>query len=152
MRPVKHCYECANFVPRLPTPGGEIYGTCKAMPPSTGPAQSLFLNLNKCPSIIAITPVPMEWISTTIKKKWMDQILSGETDTELIGANNFWDKRLGKLITKDDGLVAINFLCCQKAYAFKVKEILYVSTLCPKKIDEKYYKTYWKIRLGARIR
>lgn len=102
----------------------------------------------------------MKWISTIIKKKWMDKILSGEKTSEYKVSSNFWGKRIENLadnltfdrtsdpnhhrfIAKD---ISINFLCGRKSYKYKVTEIIRHFT--PMMIDGVSCNKYIEIKLG----
>lgn len=89
----------------------------------------------------------MCWISTTIKKEYMDRILNGDKNCELKGDTVFWSKRLDKLIGK--GNVAINFLCGQESYKFKVNSITKFEH--PIIIDEVNYDGHYEILIGDRL-
>lgn len=105
----------------------------------------------------------MKWLSTTIKKKYMCQILSGEKTSEFKGMTRHWTRRIYNLmesLTYDRDSppeyemykahdIGINFLCGMKSYKFEVTEIIHHQT--PKKIDGVKYKTYWEIKLGERL-
>ena len=94
------------------------------------------------------------WISTTIKKKYMDKILSLEKVIESKGATDFWIKRLSKAreLLRKNKTVGINFLCGRKSYKFKVNEIYLVDSntlLC--RVDDQYFRNIYNIYLGERI-
>jgi len=92
------------------------------------------------------------YISTTIKKIWMDKILSGEKTSEFKVASVFWIKRLtGARIVLDQlqQPVRINFLCGQIAYKFIVKEILFHNK--PMVIDGVKTQMYYEIKLGQQL-
>ncbi len=94
------------------------------------------------------------WISTTIKKKYMELILSGKKTTEYKENTEFWNKRLNKIMNKRN--IAINFLCGRINYKFEVKIIIpyfdYSNDGCFIDIDEKKVYEWWEIRLGKRIK
>jgi len=91
------------------------------------------------------------WISTTIKKKYMDKILSGDKKFELKGDIIYWRQRLDKLIGKKN--VTINFLCGQKSYKFKVKNITKIEHPFEDtvEIDGIFYSGYYEIGIGERL-
>jgi len=94
---------------------------------------------------------PMKWISTTIKRKWMDKILSGEKTSELKIRSEHWNKRL-TCSTYDTGKLGINFLCGRVAYKYHVKMIqLHVLPDTTKSIDGVVVKEWYEIHLGERI-
>ena len=94
------------------------------------------------------------YISTTIKRKWMDLILSGEKQSEFKGNTKFWNKRLTKIqvLLLQNELVFINFLCGVESYKYKVKWIIHHITIQGKDIDGKKSNDYWEIVLGKRIK
>lgn len=88
----------------------------------------------------------MNTISTTIKRKYLDRILSGEKNVEYKGATPYWKKRLEKnlgLYYKD---LAIVFVCSQEAYRFTVTNV--VHRYESKVIDGVRYESYYAIHLG----
>lgn len=102
------------------------------------------------------------WISTTIKKKFMDLILSGLKKSEYKGYTGFWNKRINNLLPNlKQGTVQIrtihyncvnvkiNFLCGQKSYKYNVLSITLHNS--PLRIDGEIHGSYWQISLGARI-
>ena len=91
----------------------------------------------------------MYWISTTIKKKYMEKILNGEKTMECKGATPFWEKRLDKLMMA--GSVGINFLCGNKPYKFQVTGITKTRNKNGRLIDGVMYYVYYKIDIGDRI-
>ena len=91
------------------------------------------------------------WISTTIKKVYMDQILKGIKKAEFKGATDFWKKRLDKYKNFEDGTLGINFLCGQNSYKFFVKDIYKWHGTRPLDIDGKEFHIYYQILLGDRI-
>lgn len=93
----------------------------------------------------------MRWISTTIKKKYMDEILSGEKDVEYKGSTYFWDRRLDELNKFPVVDVGINFLCGQKSYKFKVTDVTKYWNPDGIIIDGKHYMEWWEISIGERI-
>ena len=94
-------------------------------------------------------------ISTTIKRKWMDKILSGEKTSEFKGDTEFWNKRINKILRakmNEIGCeeVIITFLCGQISYKYKVLAI-HKNIDGGMDIDGIFYKKYWKIELGNQI-
>ena len=90
----------------------------------------------------------MKWISTTIKRKHLDKILSEEKTIEFKGATPFWMKRLDKLMLYD-GDIAINFLCGRESYKFRVEKILYC--VGRRVIDGILHDEFYEIHLGEQI-
>ena len=90
----------------------------------------------------------MKNISTTIKRKWLDQILSGIKTVEYKGATPFWRARLDKLRYTDEPRV-ITFLCGRESYKFKVKGVYLVGQF--KVIEGTGYRHYYEIHLGEQI-
>lgn len=93
-------------------------------------------------------------ISTTIKRKWMDKILTGEKTSEFKNASDFWNKRLFKYIGTDivKNGSTITFLCGRKVYRYIIKNVLYYPcNTPPKEIDGKLCSIYWEIQLGERL-
>ena len=96
----------------------------------------------------------MYCISTTIKKKWMEQILSGAKTSELKDDTMFWYDRLNKArlkLHRDAEQVHINFLCGRKSYRFAVTNIDYFHNHFLV-IDGKECASYWEIHLGEQLR
>jgi len=95
----------------------------------------------------------MKWISTTIKRKWMDKILSGEKRVEFKGMTDFWKTRLLPLCGRGD--VAINFLCGRESYKYNVLVVEgFFDDLddgAYKDIDGVRYNEWFEITLGGRI-
>lgn len=88
-------------------------------------------------------------LSTTIKKVWMDKILSGEKKVEYKGATDYWKKR----ICWPNCPTEINFLCGQKSYRYKIPRIVQcVDALHPKDIDGVLFSEWYEIELGERVR
>lgn len=94
----------------------------------------------------------MNWISTTIKRKYMDKILEGEKRVEYKKASEFWKKRLQKYIgffsCRD---VGINFLCGQESYKYMVQQVTRHRHL-KIEIDGELIEDYYKIYLGQRLK
>lgn len=81
--------------------------------------------------------VPM--ISTTIKRKWMDKILSGEKTVEYKPVNDYWKPRIdGKRHTM------INFLCGHEMLRIE-------SIVTPLDIGEFAETECYAIHLGERV-
>jgi len=93
----------------------------------------------------------MKWISTTIKRVWLDKILSGEKTSEFKVASDFWKKRLtcGHYAP---GELGINFLCGRVAVKYEVLWIqLWALPGQIKNIDGKVVREWYEIHLGERI-
>jgi len=107
----------------------------------------------------------MNWISTTIKRKWLDKILSGEKKSELKVCNEYWSKRIKPLIKIQAANnwgplpIGINFLCgnpnhptkpgiCAK---YQVEKITIWHSTTPEDIDGVMTKEWYEIHLGDRI-
>lgn len=93
----------------------------------------------------------MRNITTTIKKVYMDKILSGEKTSEYKTNSEFWNKRLTKFVGQcfDEDPVIITFLCGRKSYKYRVLNVMCVPL--PKEIDGVVSDCYWDIRLGKRM-
>lgn len=85
-------------------------------------------------------------ISTTIKKVYMDQILSGKKTVEYKGLSEFWKSRLQKLTDRDN--LAINFLCGQASYKYAVKKVVQVTSNTGMDIDGTMCHSWYEIHLG----
>lgn len=92
----------------------------------------------------------MRYISTTIKKVWLEQILSGEKVIEFKGATDFWIKRLMPMLEGSDRII-INFLCGRKSFKFTVLNVCHVRSRRPFKIDEVYFYEWFEIHIGGVI-
>ncbi len=92
----------------------------------------------------------MNWISTTIKKKYMDKILSGKKTSEYKKATDFWEKRLSKYVGTHDGDLGINFLCGQESYKFRVRQVARGSDF-EIDIDGEPVWEWYEIHLGERM-
>jgi hypothetical protein len=100
----------------------------------------------------------MRWISTTIKKKYLDQILFGTKNIERKVANEYWNKRLNKILAdftpsnrgKIKG-VGLSLLCGQESYKFKVTHIYKRHLSMGQEIDGVWTKDWWEIHIGDRI-
>lgn len=92
----------------------------------------------------------MRYISTTIKKVWLDKILSGEKKIELKPGTDFWKKRLMPMLEGSDRII-LSLLCGRKAYKFSVMNVCYVQSRRPLKIDVPYYYSWFEIHLGELI-
>lgn len=94
-------------------------------------------------------------ISTTIKRKWLDKILSGEKKIEYKGDTLFWNKRLCKIVRakmlQPDIKVIINFLCGRESYKFQVLAVER-NIDSGMDIDGTFYEKYWEIHLGEQIK
>ncbi len=93
------------------------------------------------------------WISTTIKKKYLDKILEGEKTIEYKKGSEFWKKRLEKhLGVFKSGSLGINFLCGQKTYKFDVLQVIHISNRLKEiEIDGEKVDDYYKIYIGERL-
>lgn len=100
----------------------------------------------------------MDWISTTIKKVYMDKILSGEKRIEFKGYTPYWKERLDPFVGRTrimqykglDGL-GINFLCGRLSYKYQVIGVYRHRLKEPIDIAGKKFKKYYTIHLGVRI-
>jgi hypothetical protein len=93
----------------------------------------------------------MRFISTTIKRKWLDKILSGEKKSELKVCSRFWMRRLtcGEYAP---GEMGINFLCGREAVKYNVTMVqLWAIPGKTMNIDGKVYTNWYEIHLGERI-
>lgn len=90
------------------------------------------------------------WLSTTIKKKWMDKILSGEKTSETKVASQYWNNRINKIIETPLKLDGINFLCGQKCYKYEILDIIWHNDAT--EIDGFPTQYWWEIVLGKRIK
>ena len=83
-------------------------------------------------------------LSTTIKKVFMDRILSGEKKVEYKENTRYWQDRI-----KGDATV-INFLCGQKFYKYKINRIRCIKT--PRGVRTVIKTSYcFAIELGERL-
>lgn len=95
-----------------------------------------------------------KWISTTIKKKYMDKILEGKKTIEYKKASEYWEKRLNKYREygrEDYSDVGINFLCGQKSYKFEVKNVSLWYHTDGLEIDGEMVRHVFHIVLGKRL-
>ena len=90
----------------------------------------------------------MKRISTTIKRVWMDKILSGEKTSEFKGATPFWDKRLKPLLYCGEEII-ITFLCGKQPYWFRVRNVFYYDH--PRTINGTEHRAFYEIALGEQI-
>lgn len=84
-------------------------------------------------------------ISTTIKRKYMDAILSGQKDVEYKAYNEYWCKRL-----HGNSSGVINFLCGQQCYKYKYTAVDVIDT--PQSVSDviKTAKCF-AVHLGRRV-
>lgn len=100
--------------------------------------------IGKCPNF--------NWISTTIKKIYLDNILVNNKTSEYKGASEFWIKRLEKYIGPHENDLGINFLCGKMSVKFFVKEVHRYNPIgFPYTIDGVEFKSYYDIKIGNRI-
>lgn len=90
----------------------------------------------------------MKRISTTIKRVWMDKILSGEKTIEYKGAIPHWRARLHKFLYCGED-IQITFLCGRKPYRFEVLKIFYYEG--DRIIDGTLHRAFYEIHLGEQI-
>lgn len=91
-------------------------------------------------------------ISTTIKKIWLDKILSGEKSIEFKIASNHWNKRLLRLTDpRWTRPIEINFLCGRDSYRFRVESVEIIIDPDGFDIDGEITNEYYAIHLGKRI-
>ena len=84
----------------------------------------------------------MKYISTTIKRKHLDKILSGEKTIERKVATPYWNPRLNNILRniklsergRIEG-VGLNLLCGQENYKFRAASLFKARSACPKEID-----------------
>ncbi len=105
----------------------------------------------------------MRWISTTIKRKYMDKILAGDKKIEYKRGSNYWRKRILPLMHRKDELdededpddlepLGITFVCGQDVYKFELKGMMHVTADCDvKEIDGETVQEYFALRIGKRI-
>lgn len=95
----------------------------------------------------------MDWITTTIKKKYLRPILRGVKTVEYKEASDYWRKRLHKHLGEHDGDLGINLLCGKEAYKFYVSKVKYrhYPDYEKKSIDGEYHNQFYEIYLGARL-
>jgi hypothetical protein len=94
----------------------------------------------------------MKFLTTTIKRCYMDLILSGKKTIEYKGYIDHWKKRIDKIL-KDPGYPAdygINFLCGQIAYKYKITKIVLVDS--PKEIAGTTYPKHYEIHFEPLIK
>ena len=98
--------------------------------------------------------VKRKYISTTIKKEWLDKILDGTKTVEYKGDTPFWCRRIVpiKYLTAF-GKLGINFPAgwpgYEKCYKFEVPEIEYIKGR--RVIDGQTFEACFAIHLGRRI-
>ena len=92
----------------------------------------------------------MKWISTTIKRIYMNEIILGTKKREYKIYNEFWKKRLDPLIGIEEE-IGINFLCGQMPYKYHVQFIQYVNINWNYDIDGNRVNEFYIIYLGDRI-
>lgn len=103
-------------------------------------------NIVQDPNILAS---PVKMISTTIKRKWINQILLGAKTSELKAYTKHWKDRLEKYLgDHGTGECYIKFLCGRLVYKYWVMKI----ELHPdsKNIDGKICQPYFEIFLHGR--
>lgn len=90
-------------------------------------------------------------ISTTIKRRWLNEILSGEKKIEYKEATTHWITRLDKYRGKHRyGDLYINFLCGRISHKFVVREVR--RNIGSMNIDGKDVSEYYEIHLGTEIK
>lgn len=94
----------------------------------------------------------MEWISTTIKKIYLDQIEAGDKKFEFKGDTEHWRKRLNRYVNKELKNVGISFLCGRICKKYRVKGVNLLSNKNGMDIDGAIYYSYYAIHLGEKIR
>jgi len=96
----------------------------------------------------------MLYISTTIKQKYMDQILSGEKKYEYKELKEYWESRIDRMLKKfeetGDTDMRINFLCGRICYKFKIKSIEKFENVRIN-IDGVLCMGYYAIEIGERL-
>lgn len=92
----------------------------------------------------------VKWISTTIKRKWLDPILSGEKKFESKVANEFWTLRLEKLMGEDD--VGLCLVCGRDVHKFKVVSVTKHHDDQPINIDGWLTRDWFEIEIGEEIK
>jgi hypothetical protein len=94
----------------------------------------------------------MKWVSTTIKKVWMDEILAGRKCIEYKDRSEYWKKRLEDLAYNVGTHTGhgINFLCGRKSYKFRIDRI---EMKCGAMIiDNKPSNSWYEIHIGLQFR
>lgn len=92
------------------------------------------------------------WLSTTIKRKHLDKILSGEKTSEYKNASEHWVKRCENA-KSSDGDIGIIFICGSVVYRYEVRDIIFnYDHDDPFEIDDEMCAAWYDIALGARIR
>lgn len=97
----------------------------------------------------------MRWISTTIKRKWLDKILSGEKTIERKVASEYWEPRISKarheLACGHE--VGLNLLCYRDCHKFKVLKIerQILPTGQRRDIDGVMTQIWFEIHIGDEI-
>lgn len=91
------------------------------------------------------------WISTTIKKKWLDKILDGTKTSEYRKATPFWMNRFLHISITMPQKVGLNLLCGRLAYKFDVISLLEHEDDTPFDLDGEKVYHYFEIVLGERI-
>jgi len=105
----------------------------------------------------------MKYISTTIKRTWMNLILEGSKTIEYKVASDYWKKRLEKYVThridrRKDTVNAehrvkelgINFLCGRECYKYRVDYVKHV-TGGRMEIDGTDATEWYEIHLSERL-
>lgn len=100
----------------------------------------------------------MRWVSTTIKRKYLEKILSGEKKIERKVASEYWNKRLNKVLKvtprekrgeiEDIGL---SLLCGRECHKFEVTHLFKKHSDGWTMIDGIATHDWWEIHIGDRI-
>lgn len=100
----------------------------------------------------------MYWIPTTIKKKWLELIISGEKTIEYKVDSAHWEPRMAKAMSElaFGREVGASFLCGQESVKYKVTKVerIFLPKIRGKPgfdLDGKEVWRYYEVHLGERI-
>ena len=94
----------------------------------------------------------IKWISTTIKKKYFEEIKKGTKKREYKEFSEYWQKRIEPLIRiQNKEEIGINFLCGRKCHKREVVTLQYVNVTWSYDVDGKQLNELYIIELGEEI-
>jgi ASC-1-like (ASCH) protein len=97
------------------------------------------------------------WLTTTIKKKYFEDIKSGKKKVEYKIISDHWKQRIESIRLQsfidfnEYPEIGICFICGQEVHRRTVVDIRTVKSLYTKKIDEVYANSWYEIHLGDEI-